>query len=54
MKKLNLVRYILFLPFAVVLFIPSAIIGFFCTDWESENDRRFFKETTIGMFKLKK
>jgi hypothetical protein len=53
MKKLERIRRILFLPFAVVLFIPSVIIGFFCTNWESENDRRYFKEMTIGMFKIK-
>lgn len=52
MKHIELIKRVLFLPIAVVIFIPAVVLGFFATDWTDFDDREFFKRITIGMFKI--
>ena len=52
MRKINLVRKIIFFPFKIIFSIIFLVVGFFMTDFESPKDRKYFKENMIDWYKF--
>ncbi len=55
MKKLNVIRRILIIPIriAVLPFFPLWFaVGFLATDWEDEQDRKFFNKSMREFIKV--
>ena len=48
MKTLNIIRKLIKLPFALLIYPMWIIVGFVSTDWESEQDRTIFWNNLKG------